>query len=188
MAIAFWSFRNWRMLKKLSNYRKGLEIGRHEKVNKKQGLIVPLSVGKGTPAELAINYHMPVLKHCWLLTTEDTKNGIEGLKNSYPEIQFHPFLVEDPNNPKFVLDTMENVYDNVNLHGLKEKDTIADYTGGTKSMSAGMVIAASRSLERDLQYLYTSPKGKDSATGQAIRSEAPKNSYPILIDFSLSLD
>lgn len=60
--------------------------------------------------------------------------------------------------------------------GLTEKDIVADYTRGTASMTAGMVLACSTSEDRDAQYM----KAKE-ITPTGIAAPAAE-ATPILVD------
>ncbi|HEY5868208.1 MAG TPA: hypothetical protein VI542_22040, partial [Candidatus Tectomicrobia bacterium] len=48
---------------------------------------------------------------------------------------------------------VHSCYEEARAFGLSERDIIANYTGGTKSMTAGMVLACSTSEERDTEYM-----------------------------------
>lgn len=70
-----------------------------------------------------------------------------------------PRYIHDPNHIRQLLDEL---YDEANQQtGLTSPEIMADYTGGTKSMTAGMVLACTEP-NRPLQYLVSQygPKGE----------------------------
>lgn len=76
-------------------------------------------------------------------------------------------LVLEPeriNDPNHVRELVDSLYDLAQQQtGLPAADVIADYTGGTKSMTAGMVLACS-APDRTLQYLVSQYDEKGSIT------------------------
>ena len=67
-------------------------------------------------------------------------------------VDLAPELINDPNHIRQLIDS---IYAQATEQtGLSPIDFIADYTGGTKSMTAGMVLACSKP-ERKLQYLVS---------------------------------
>jgi hypothetical protein len=62
---------------------------------------------------------------------------------------------EDANDPNQIRKIVEAIYqDAKENHDLDDSDIIADYTGGTKSMTAGLVLACA-SPDRRLQYVLS---------------------------------
>lgn len=135
-----------------------------------QGLIV--LIGRGRPQEghvwnpyqdvawAAIQYHRgseaePVLAHCWLIATP-------GMDGSEPQAEVLAKLCLDRQitphiefvKPFEISDTYAQVQQIFTTSaaevGLDATDIIADFTGGTKPMSAGMLLACARRWK--LQY------------------------------------
>lgn len=61
-------------------------------------------------------------------------------------------FVDDPN---YIQRLIQSIYIDAESKGISESKIIADYTGGTKSMTAGMVIACA-SPNRYLEYIIQS--------------------------------
>jgi hypothetical protein len=82
-------------------------------------------------------------------------------------IQIVHIAKEQQDDPNHIYKLVNGIYDDAqNQLRVEPSDLIADYTGGTKSMTAGMVLACSVP-ERQLQYL-ASRYGPD---GQILKSE-----------------
>jgi CRISPR-associated protein (Cas_Cas02710) len=64
-------------------------------------------------------------------------------------LQLNDKVADDPNHIRRLV---EQIYDEAYQKELKESEVIADYTGGTKSMTAGIVLACTHP-ERRLQYI-----------------------------------
>ncbi len=133
---------------------------------------------QATPAELAIRHHLAAgtLRHCWLICTEQSlaeaerlvrlleDEGVSRRLFHYGEdwelgtvdeagrpltMSLDATRVDDPN---YVRQLVEGIYGAAwRQFGLGEGEMIVDYTGGTKSMTAGMMLACV-SPERRLQY------------------------------------
>ncbi|MGB0563473.1 MAG: hypothetical protein ACPGVO_16965 [Spirulinaceae cyanobacterium] len=126
---------------------------------------------KPTSAEAAIERHLmlvdpPQLKHCWLICTQDTlsvartiqqKLSNEG-KLAYLKLYFEPIeQVPDPdqpgqtlslvvqdtelNNPEYMKRLVNGIYLHAQTLGLSESDVVADFTGGPKTLTAGIILA-----------------------------------------------
>ncbi len=67
-------------------------------------------------------------------------------------VDLAPELINDPNHIRQLINSI--YIQATEQTGLSPIDFIADYTGGTKSMTAGMVLACSKP-ERKLQYLVS---------------------------------
>jgi hypothetical protein len=128
-----------------------------------------------SPAERAINFHWRngtgKLKHCWIICTDsslapvnamvDRLNDTGGLQfyhGTYNELKDDfgnqmSLLVpqDDIDDPNYFQKLVDAIYQDANSKGLQNNEIVADYTGGTKSMTAGMVIACIDS-SRQLQY------------------------------------
>ena len=142
------------------------------------GLIVIMSAkAEESPAEAAIRYHLQndTLKYCWIictrLTWEPARQMVDRLKQSGAQtVRFYygsdpienvelrdqslTLLISDGevDNPNHSRKLVEGIYANARNCGLDEAEIIADYTGGTKGMTAGLILACTKP-ERSLQYI-----------------------------------
>lgn len=142
------------------------------------GLIVIMSdKQQDSPAEAAIRHHIQDnhLRYCWIICTnrtwEPARLMVDRLKQSGAEkVRFYygsdpveavetggrslTLLVEDKDvdDPNHIFKLVEGIYARANAYGLGESDMIADYTGGTKGMTAGLLLACTKP-ERSLQYI-----------------------------------
>ncbi len=135
------------------------------------GLILIASRGKGiSSARGAIEHHwsggIGNLKYCWIIcggkeSLKDAREMVEGLsgkgqwnnnKMEYilsdhqdSDRQLRVFLrnLDPPNNddPNETFKLVNFIYEEAESEGIPSEEMIADYTGGTKSMTAGMVLA-----------------------------------------------
>jgi hypothetical protein len=140
------------------------------------------SPGRETPAEIAIRYHWNQLKYCWIICTGDTQQAagemIEKMRRESPSqgVQpqflygdghrmidlFYPndggisLLVPDNkiNDPIYIQNLIHCIYYDARKQepSLQESDIIADFTGGTRSMGIGIVLACA-SPRRRLEYI-----------------------------------
>jgi len=146
------------------------------------GLIVLVSLGQDPPAKPAILHHWQTgqgnLQHCWMICGGDRSlqaadTLVEQLvAQGVPRKLFHygrdydlplsnhnaGLLAADEslaNDPNFIRELVDRIYtDAETQYGLDETEVIADYTGGNKSMSAGMILACANP-NRHLQYILS---------------------------------
>jgi len=153
-----------------------------ENVPKRKGVIALVSKGIYPPAGHTLSYHgwaegglKPVLTHCWLLygSEEDgelsSKANAEQLEKEFSakNISVEIWPLADPHDIKEVFHAVQTIYQIAeNKYHLLPDQIIADYTGGTKSMTVGMILAA---LEKDADLQYLEPRKTDS-DGRADRS------------------
>jgi hypothetical protein len=80
-----------------------------------------------------------------------------------------------------VFELVQQIYKEAEALGIPRSEIIADYTGGTKSMTAGLILACTEQ-DRDLQYMkprrYTTDGRADPAAG----------SDPISVDTNFFLE
>jgi len=152
-----------------------------------KGLIVFSSHGENIPAESAIRYHYPLLQQCWIIT--GGKLSIDAAKKMISKLILEgfpanifievPMSGDDADNPAKVYEVVEAIYKNM-PDGFSESDIISDYTGGTKSMTAGMILSCALP-SRNLQVLKPNQYKDD---GTAIR-EAGSKPREVDINFNL---
>lgn len=159
-------------------------------------MIVFASVGSNPSAANAIRGHIDSLEKCWVIAgDEDAKNGSLANALSLKDVlktelekkpdggrdffEIKKLIGDETDNPSAVYDMVEDIFSNL-PEGMEETDVIADYTGGKKSMSAGMVLACARP-SRDLQILkpnkYTPNGTADKEFGE----------YPLFIDIQFKV-
>ncbi|NCO65281.1 MAG: hypothetical protein COW32_09935 [Candidatus Aquicultor secundus] len=162
-----------------------------------RGLIVLGSAWDPMPAETAIRYHYKgihnehhdaILDKCWLLTAGETSNRYardmiaklirEGMPNDLFKIV--ELSAGNADNPAKVYDAVEDIFASL-PDEFGETDMIADYTGGTKSMTAGLILACARP-SRKLQVLKPKEYKED---GTAVR-EAGSDPKSVDIRFNLT--
>lgn len=142
------------------------ETSREMRPGMYEGLVVIIGPGRKdtTPDELshspAIEYHLEQRGKdlvCWLIASNRSVHIAEQVRERYESeckaIHVHAidaFDVQDAYN------TTEEIYaEGWTMHQLRPEQIISDYTGGTKPMSAGMLLAC-----RDrwpLQYMFGKP-------------------------------
>jgi CRISPR-associated protein (Cas_Cas02710) len=138
-----------------------------------------------TPAELAIEFHWKrgTLKHCWMICTDQSESEAAAIVARFealgaPSGMFHfgeqhvlwqrhagigspmsLLLTEDAmDDPNSVRQLVDRIYgEAMGLFGMPETDLVVDYTGGTKSMTAGMMLACV-SPSRQVEYLSQQSK------------------------------
>jgi hypothetical protein len=118
-----------------------------------RGLIAFVSLKQTDHLETALNYHSQTLEKVWLLATEDAVSTAEELKKRY-ELNSRDIQIVRLDNPydlQSVRAQVETLYRS-GLMGMPETDVIADFTGGTKPMTLGMIFAC-LSPTRRLEYV-----------------------------------
>jgi hypothetical protein len=82
------------------------------------------------------------------------------------EASLVPLPVRAADDPEPVFDVMEKLYEQARVAGLAEDEIVVDYTGGTKAITAGMVLAGAQQGRR----LQALKPAKRLSSGQADRS------------------
>jgi hypothetical protein len=106
----------------------------------------------------AIKHHLGRLKVCWLLCTDEVKEGTEVVEYFINEFGHGTVTVEtvhldSPNKIESVNSAIKEIYVNkVKKHRLEEKEVIADVTGGTAIMSSAITLACIPDT-RDMEYV-----------------------------------
>ena len=110
----------------------------------------------------AIDYHRPPLSHCWLIATK----GVSGSAATAEALAAHfrnyrvncqVCIVSNGLDAAETLALVNSIYTSVEASTLSETDLIADITGATKAMAAGMVLACGAT--RPMQYMVFQLKG-----------------------------
>lgn len=119
----------------------------------RKGLIAFVSLTQRAHLEKAIAYHKGALERVWLIATKDAEATAFELKRNYETAQLS-FDVIPLNNQWDLLrskDVVESIYAE-RLGTLTDGDVIADFTGGTKPMTVGMIFAC-MTPARKLEYV-----------------------------------
>ncbi len=157
-------------------------------VTPRKGLIVLVSQGNvdTIPAAAAIEFHRPALQSCWLVVSPKApfsgESDLTAWKNAQTLVEryqahlinIHPVVV-DPENAEDIFKRVEAIYLQAARYGLRRDEIIADFTGGTKMMTTGLVLACT-AAGRDVQYMK--PRGYLSDG----RADVTKGSEPVRVD------
>jgi hypothetical protein len=121
------------------------------KPEKYKGLIAFVSGQEPDHLRKAVEYHSDKLQSAWLIATKETKAMARELQDEF-ESDTLSITVKDLDDPWDLAKAkrvVEQIYAD-ELGDLGEEDVIADFTGGTKPMTVGMIFACmtpSRKLE-----------------------------------------
>lgn len=143
----------------------GFDVKDRPRPHQYEGLIALVS--SRPVVEKAIAYHCPVLKCCWFIVTPETLTMAAEIQGQYLDkgIRCHVREIKDEYDTEGCLTAVRHIFTvEVLDEGLTAKRVIADITGGTKPMTAGMLIAC-MSGEYAVQhtpsrYRYDSEKGR----------------------------
>jgi hypothetical protein len=136
---------------------------------KHQGLI--LLVSNQQPCQVAIEFHLPQLKQCWLICSNRSLPDAQALKGKYGDqvIIDEPIIINDVYNPSEYAAWIDRIYTEMLPKDWQESDIIADFAGMTANGSVGMALLCSNK-NRPLQY---TPAVIDPKTGRIIGSADP---------------
>lgn len=127
-----------------------------------QGLIWLLGPGRFDHLWFAIRHHQQRGggRHCWLVMQETTKvrqafsQLAQALTDQSNPIQLHPVYIQSL-DVKAAYTAVRAVYEReVQAVGLSPDQVIADITGGTKPLTAGMVLATI-TADRQIEYVQS---------------------------------
>ena len=155
-----------------------------------RGLFFLISRGADGPyANYAIDYHRSALAHLWLLHSSDAGSlqNLEFVRSHCRETVPHVKLSVRQEDDMFSITTAKAHVDFVRQEahaiGIKDEDLICDFTGMTKPVSAGVVLACIRPDHR-LQYME--PNGFLADGRPDPRKPAPAQSKSKLATMSFS--
>ena len=96
---------------------------------------------EGTLRE-AIQYHQPVLEHCWLLVTPEMQDRAKQAMGHFPDLRFTLHALGDRYDSQACYQTVCGIYQReASRLDVPPEQVIADITGGTKPMTMGMIVA-----------------------------------------------
>ena len=121
----------------------------------------------------AVRHHLPTLKRCWLVVTpekeEEAVQVIAQLMPDVPGVDFSRLHLTHLNNTEECYSLVKEVFEKLApANGISPIEVIGDITGGSKTMSIGMMRAC---LEGAYHMEYV-PVDLDAETG-SIRSSLP---------------
>jgi len=119
----------------------------------RKGLIAFVSLTQRAHLDRAISYHSQTLKRVWLLATQECQVRAAQLVAEYKKtgVQVSVVPLSEEWDLIHAKEMVERIYTE-QLDGMAEEDIIADFTGGTKPMTVGMVFAC-LTPARSLQYV-----------------------------------
>jgi hypothetical protein len=90
----------------------------------------------------AIQYHQPVLGHCWLLVTPEVRERATSVMSHFSDLSFTIHPLDDRYDSQACYQTVRDIYQQETRRlGVSPEQVIADITGGTKPMTMGMIVA-----------------------------------------------
>lgn len=118
-----------------------------------RGLIAFASLRESEHLEAALKYHGQTLEKVWLLATHEAQDKAEEIRGRYElnSRSIEIVVLADAFDLQAVREEVDHLY-RTKLGHLTEADVIADFTGGTKPMSLGMIFACMSSTRR-LEYV-----------------------------------
>ena len=180
--------RNWC----LARIRTSPEI--RASVPRRKGLIALVSpeyAGGRQAVDEALAYHLldekqqPVLRHCWLIAGPGTGDPARQMISSREKAErirqeleqagtvvriLHMERESAADDPLTTKALVERAFAEAGAARLGPNDIIADYTGGTKTMTAGMILACARP-DRALEFMKPRRYKPDGTADRASGSE-----------------
>jgi hypothetical protein len=133
-----------------------------------QGLI--LLVSRDEPCRAAISYHLPNLKFCWLICSNQTLGTAQQLQKEFPQIKvFDPWVIHDIYDPVEFNEVVRKIYEKLPEQKLQVDDVIADFTGMTAQGSVGMVLASRFFPQAKFQYTPAELSDDSRPTGRSLK-------------------
>jgi hypothetical protein len=132
----------------------------------------------------SIEYHLLTLKHCWIISTAESQKTASALAESYANspVKFHfgSNYTVDADNLQSTIDLVQHILQKeTGKWELTNNECIADITGGTKPMTAGMAMVC---LSQDCNMEYM--KSPRDPSGAVVKGAT---SVPVLIDTTFTL-
>lgn len=183
------AFDLWRLFLALFGRVVGITISESSAVARRRGLVAVVSGGNYVPAGNALYHHSwaqvsaSTLSHAYLLVGPgrgelSSQANAKKLKLTYEAkgVQVDVWELDEADNVSEMFEKMKAIYDTARTRdGLGVADMIADYTGGTKTMTTGMILAVAM-LGGDLQFMKPNAYLSDG------RADGPAGSHPVLVN------
>ncbi len=131
---------------------------------RRQGLVV--MVTRAPTAGKALAYHHDTLQHLWMIVTPDMRDEANQLRKQAEGqgVKCHPLDLANEYDASGCYRLVRSVFEVLaGQTGLAPGDVIADMTGGTKPMTAGMVLACT-DLKAALEHVPTQFVGAGQPT------------------------
>jgi hypothetical protein len=165
-----------------------LNLTSSKHVKPASGLVLLISRGDGVRSGMyAIDHHGDSLTHVWLLHSSN-QESIEGAdqveahcRERAPKAQVEKRLVADMFSIEMSKALVETLRNEAHRAGLKDHEFICDFTGMTKPVSAGVVLACVRPEHR-LQYMEPLRFDKDG------KPDRDAGSRPVEVDVSFEIE
>jgi hypothetical protein len=128
----------------------------------RKGLIAFVSLKQRAHLDRAISYHKKTLERVWLIATRESQTLAAQIVTEWDgsAVRFTIIPLQEEWDVFKTKETIDKVYAE-QLDGLAEEEAIADFTGGTKPMTVGMIFAC-LTPTRALQYV-PADYGKDGS-------------------------
>ena len=117
------------------------------------------------PLAAAVDLHQERLRHVWLLCTPQVhhdvpliRKWIGFLATANPVgVEVHEVQLADRNSVHDAREAIHGIYRSLEAVGLRDNQVMADMTGGTAAMTAGMILATLDD-QRQVEYLSQDPR------------------------------
>jgi hypothetical protein len=119
---------------------------------------------KWGPLWAAVEHHAPALEYCWIISSaggsdaqsETAAKIVEKAVATHPEggtvTCYTDMVVDDAHDISTIVPVADRIYRDLAVDALDEREVIADFTGATAGMSAGLVLTT-LDERRKIQYL-----------------------------------
>jgi hypothetical protein len=126
-------------------------LARKDKPKKHKGLI--LLVSRQQPCQIAIEYHLPELRQCWLICSKKSESEADAIRSMYGDkiTIDEPIRINDVYDPLEYYDLIDKIYNEQLPADWQESDVISDFVGMTANGSVGMALICYEK-NRPLQY------------------------------------
>ncbi|MEO0273401.1 MAG: TIGR02710 family CRISPR-associated CARF protein [candidate division WOR-3 bacterium] len=148
---------------------------------KKKAFIATIGTGKGVEDGINFSIKEQNPSHIYLIVTKDSIKTAENLKKIVGEhdenIEFDLMNIEDENDVEAIFKEISTLVLNILKEGFSKNQIIADYTSGTKAMSAALVLAAVEHQIDRLSYVHgtRNPEtGRVESGSERVKSLSPK--------------
>lgn len=143
-----------------------VHIREEEKPTPHRGLILLVSPNPTAAATASIEYHLPVLQHCWLIASAESLAMAQTLANEFrghvTQVYFGaPHYLVEPEQIQSTYAVMQTILEDARKAWLADTDLIADITGGQKPMTVGLALACSaRNVQMQYMKIQRTPVGE----------------------------
>jgi hypothetical protein len=161
-------FFSWR-LSRISQVKTDPLLATKDRPQRHKGLI--LLVSRQQTCQVAIDFHLPELKQCWLICSTKSQPEAQVIRSMYVNqvVIDEPIVINDVYDPVEYARAIDRIYTKDLPKDWQESDIIADFAGMTANGSVGMALICYYN-NRSLQY---TPAVMDKVTGQITGSAEP---------------